>query len=271
MRHIDWSRFDAVLMRSTWDYHTRYAEFIAWLERLQALRVPTINSTALLRWNSDKRYLLQLPAFDVDIVPTQITPGSELIRALDHVHGREVIVKPTVSASAWCTVRGLVGSAELAGAVANLPVNLDYLVQPFVAEVALEGEWSLLFFDGAYSHAVLKRPAQGDYRVQREFGGTTESISPDDATIAAAERAVRAVESLGYERTAYARIDGVRSGGRFLIMEVEMIEPFLFLSRASMAPQRFAEAILAALTRVRVNAAPSTSPGSAAGRPGCTP
>jgi glutathione synthase/RimK-type ligase-like ATP-grasp enzyme len=209
--------------------------------------VPTINSTELLRWNSDKRYLLQLPPLGVDIVPTQIVRADDLLDAVLAMHGHDVVIKPTVSASAWRTVRGRAGAAELSDAIASLPVDLHYMLQPYVREIAEEGEWSLLFFDGEYSHAVLKRPAANDYRVQREFGGTVEFIAPDDATIEAAHDAAAAVKSLGFDDGVYARIDGVRSGGAFLIMEVEMVEPFLFLRKTPGASERFAAAILRSL------------------------
>jgi glutathione synthase/RimK-type ligase-like ATP-grasp enzyme len=206
--------------------------------------VPTINCTELLRWNSNKRYLLQLPPLGVDIVPTQVVQAGDLVDAVLAMRGCDVVIKPTVSASAWCTIRGRAGAAELANAIASLPADLHYMLQPYVREVADEGEWSLLFFDGEYSHAVLKRPAANDYRVQREFGGRVEFIAPDAATIEAAHDAAVAVKSLGFGDGAYARIDGVRSGGAFLIMEVEMIEPFLFLKGTPGASERFAAAIL---------------------------
>jgi glutathione synthase/RimK-type ligase-like ATP-grasp enzyme len=241
---VDWSTFDAVLMRSIWDYHEHYEDFLAWLARLDACGVPTINCTELLRWNSNKRYLLQLPPLGVDIVPTQIVQAGDLVDAVLAMRDHDVVIKPTVSASAWCTVRGRAGAAELRNAIASLPPDLDYMLQPYVREIADEGEWSLLFFDGEYSHAVLKRPAANDYRVQREFGGSVEFTAPDDATIAAAQNAATAVKSLGYDDAVYARIDGVRSGGSFLIMEVEMIEPFLFLEGTPGASERFSAAIL---------------------------
>lgn len=244
---LDWSRFDAVLIRSTWDYHTRYGEFIAWLDRLERLNVPTINSTALLRWNSDKRYLVQLPGQDIDIVPTQLASSLELASVLAPLRGEDVVVKPAVSAGAWCTVRGHVGSDDFTQAIAALPESLTYLVQPFVAEVASEGEWSLIFFDGVFSHALLKRPAVGDFRVQSELGGSWQYADPDAQMIHAAARSIAVAQALGGARATYARIDGVRSAGRLLIMEVELIEPSLFLEGASGASERFAEAVARAL------------------------
>jgi glutathione synthase/RimK-type ligase-like ATP-grasp enzyme len=241
---IEWSQFDAVLIRSTWDYHTQYEAFLAWLAALDQLGVPTINPTRALRWNSDKRYLLELPRFGVDIVPSQIVRGAELSHALDALGPQEVVIKPAVSASAWRTVRGCADATDLRASVASLPAQVDYLLQPFMPEVASEGEWSLLFFGGAYSHAVLKTPASGDYRVQREFGGVNTHVSADVATVQAAHRSLSAVESLGFDPPVYARIDGVRRDGRFLVMEVELIEPFLFLDGANGASDRFADAVL---------------------------
>lgn len=241
---IDWSQFDAVLIRSTWDYHTDYEAFLGWLAHLDRLGVATINPARLLRWNSDKRYLLELPDLGVEIVPTQLVRGADLSPALDSLRQQEVVIKPAVSASAWRTVRGRADAAQLRESAASLPAQVDYLVQPFMPEVASEGEWSLLFFGGAYSHAVLKRPRDGDYRVQREFGGVNEFLAPDAATVQAAQRALAAVEAQGFDRPVYARIDGVRSSGRFLIMEVELIEPSLFLEGADGASDRFASAVL---------------------------
>ncbi|MGH8176146.1 MAG: ATP-grasp domain-containing protein, partial [Steroidobacter sp.] len=198
-RNVDWAAaFDAVLIRSIWDYHRFYDDFLEWLASLEQIGVPTINSISLLRWNSNKRYLLQLPPLGVDIVPTQVMRAGELADALSAMSGRDLVIKPTVSAGAWSTVRGCAGSAALSSAVSLLPPDLEYMVQPFIPEIAQDGEWSLLFFDGLYSHAVCKRPRANDYRVQGEFGGSVEFVAPDDKTIAAAERAVAAVVSLGY-------------------------------------------------------------------------
>lgn len=243
----DWSAFDAVLIRTTWDYHEHYARFLAWLAHLEALRVPTINPSRMLRWNSDKRYLLELPPLGIAIIPTQIANAGELRDVLARLRGTAVVVKPTVSGSAWNTVRGVAGTEELDRAVAKLPQHLTYLVQPFVPEVAQEGEWSLLFFGSAYSHAVCKRPANDDYRVQREFGGSVDIIAAPPEALAAARHALAAVATMSeqrdFGRISYARIDGVRSAGQFLIMEVELIEPFLFLCDVPEASRTFATVI----------------------------
>ena len=237
---VDWTRYDAVLMRSTWDYFKHYAAFRDWLERLP---VPTINPKSLLRWNSDKRYLPELAAQGVAIIPTTLVSGANLQRALADTPGREVVVKPTVSGTAWHTARGVVGDAAFEQAVAQLPREFEYLVQPFVREIVSDGELSLLFFDGEYSHAVVKRPAAGDYRVQSDFGGTAELIDPAPDVIDSAKRALSAAAALGHADIAYARVDGVIVQGEFLLMELEVIEPFLHLGDRPDAAERFAASV----------------------------
>ena len=234
---VDWSRYDAVLMRSTWDYFKHYAAFVEWLDHLP---IPTINDKALLRWNSDKRYLPELAAQGVDIIPTTIAAGTELRQTLARMSGQEVVLKPTVSGTAWYTARGVVGDPAFEQVVAQLPREFEYLVQAFVPEVVSDGEWSLLFFGGEYSHAVIKRAAAGDYRVQSDFGGTADAVDPDPALIASARRALAAAAALGHADSAYARVDGVICDGRFLLMELEMIEPFLHLGARPEAAERFA-------------------------------
>ena len=224
---VDWAGFDAVLIRTPWDYFQRYAEFLRWLDRLP---VPTINPAPMLRWNADKRYLLELEAQGVPIIPTRLAAGVGLGAALADRAGRDVVLKPRVSGGAWHTVRGVVGTPAFDAAVAALPPELDYLVQDFVPQVETDGEWSLLFFDGRYSHAVIKRPRRGDYRVQSQHGGSVEAAEPSAALIASAQRVLEATAALGHADAAYARVDGVLVEGRFLLMELEVIEPALFLA-----------------------------------------
>lgn len=246
---LDWSAFDAVLIRTIWDYFEHYAAFLAWTQMLDRLGVAVINDTRVLRWNSDKRYLLDLEQQGIPIIPTYVAQGSALPQALSSMAGREVVVKPTVSGGAWHTVRGHAGTAEFEQACARLPSSIDYLVQPFVPEVASHGEWSLMFFGSEYSHAVLKRPTQGDYRVQEQHGGSTAPAEPDAAIVAAAADTLRAVAALEHRALAYARVDGVVVDGRFLLMELEVIEPSLFLADRPDAAERFAQHLLDCLQK----------------------
>lgn len=234
---VDWAAFDAVLIRSIWDYFKHYASFKRWLGQLS---VPTINNKELLLWNSDKRYLIELENYGVPIIPTQIASASQLQSTLATMPAREVVIKPTISGTAWHTVRGIAGEAEFNQIVARLPLEFDYLVQPYLPEVASHGEWSLLFFDGEYSHTVIKRPKAGDYRVQSDYGGIAQAAEPDAALIASAAHVLEAAAAIGHADVAYARIDGIISQGRFLLMELEMIEPFLHLGHRPDVSEHFA-------------------------------
>jgi len=262
-----WGGFDLVVIRSPWDYHRRAEEFGRWLDRMDAEAVPLWNPAALVRWNADKAsYLRELEGAGIPVVPTErVGRGRalELAAILDRRGWDEVVVKPAVSASAWGTWRASRATAAEADArAAEMLINGDLLVQPFVPEITTAGEWSMVFLGGRFSHAVVKRPADGDFRVQRHCGGSAEAASPPPHLLAAAGRALSAVRWPWL----YARVDGVESAGRFLLMELEMIEPSLFLAHAPDAPQAFAEAIrsvLESLSSPRGNVRPRVSAAAA--------
>lgn len=217
---VDWRAFDAIVVRSTWDYHKRVDEFRAWLDRMDGL--PLWNPPEVLRRNIHKSYLLDLEAEGVPIVPTILVRRGEPMPPLPW---EDVIVKPAVSATAYGIVRG-----------AAQP-DCDVLVQPFVPEIVDDGELSFVFLGKAFSHAVLKRPRGGDFRVQNDFGGSATRVDASPELIAQAERVAA---TLG-ERWLYARVDGIVRDGRLLLMELEATEPSLFLDEA--AAERFADAL----------------------------
>lgn len=208
---VEWRAFDAIVVRSTWDYHKRADEFRAWLDRMDGL--PLWNPPAVLRWNTHKSYLLDLQARGIEIVPTLFVP-----------RGSSYIVKPAVSATAFRTERH--------------ETDVDLLVQPFVPEIVEQGELSFVFFVGRFSHAVRKRAAGGEFRVQSEFGGSAERFEPSQPLI---EQAAQIASALG-DAWLYARIDCVERDGRLILMELEATEPSLFLDAAS--AERFADAIV---------------------------
>lgn len=240
---IDWLAFDALVIRSPWDYFERAAEFRAWLDARKASGVRMINSSAILDWNFDKRYLLDLAAAGVLLVPTIFVPqgGQPDIVALARAKGwDDVVVKPSISGGAYCTHRFRLADAdEFGDAIAHILSDRGLLIQPFLPEIQSAGELSLLFFDGEFSHAVCKRPKGGDYRVQFQFGGSSETVDVCDEWVAGA----RACLAAAPERPAYARVDGVLRDGHFLLMELEVFEPLMFLARHPDAASRFARAI----------------------------
>lgn len=241
----DWDAFDHVVLRSVWDYHLRLPEFAAWLDAHAAAGRPLINPAGLVRWNLHKSYLDDLAAAGSPVIETarivQGTPAG-LARLLDERGWAQAVVKPAVSASAHRTFRVETDTAaDLEAELAAILEAGDALVQPLAPEILATGEWSLVFLGGAFSHAVLKRGAPGEFRVQEEYGGQAETREPGP------DLRAQAAHVLGQapERTAYARVDGIERDGRFVLMELELIEPVLYLGRDPAAPGRLANAIVA--------------------------
>lgn len=234
----DLASFDLILPLVTWGYHLRHAEWLAFLDRLDADGLPVRNPPSVLRWNSDKAYLGELKDKGVPTVPTLAVDHLNEA-ALTAAHGvlasDRLVIKPPVSASAW-------GTYQL-GPGQPVPEEVHgrrMLVQPWLPAVVDEGEYSLIYFGGRFSHSVLKRPRSGDYRVQPEHGGSTEAVEAPSGSLAIAEAALAAAPA----GTTYARVDLIRGrDGGLLVMELELIEPALFLHCAPVAEARFAEAV----------------------------
>ena len=243
-RAADFGGFDAIVLRSNWDYHFEPEAFLGWLDRLERTGARIFNPPALVRWNASKRYLIALHAAGVSTVATAVLED-ETQAGLEALMRRRgwpaAVLKPEIGASAHDT--RLVTDETVASAAAALAtgaIRRPVLVQPFVEEVRTRGEWSLIFIDGALTHSVLKRPAAGDFRVQSHLGGTTRAEPAPPGVADAAWAALRALPVAPL----YARIDGVETEAGFLIMEVEVNEPGLFFTHAPAAAGTFGEAIL---------------------------
>ncbi len=244
---IAWTDFDGVVLRSCWDYHLRPDAFRAWLRDAARDALPLQNPLPLLAWNLDKGYLRDLAALGIAIVPTEwVAPGERVTLAdvLARTGWEDVVVKPTVSASAHATWRTSAAhaprdDARFRSALARGPLML----QPFQPTLVEGGEWSFVFIGGAFSHAVLKRPSRGDFRVQAEFGGTATVAAAPPALLAQARRVVAAAEAHCGAGCLYARVDGCEVDGALLLLELEVLEPSLFLHLEADAPERFALAV----------------------------
>jgi glutathione synthase/RimK-type ligase-like ATP-grasp enzyme len=246
-----WDQYDAVVIRSCWDYHLCFAEFLAWLAVLEASGIAVFNSPKLVRWNADKRYLLDLAQRGVATIPTMIVPRgrSRDVEPLAVAEGwTRFVLKPTVSASGYETYSLRTPlDADARALVAQVTALGDALLQPLVDEVARDGEYSFTFIDGAFSHATLKRAAPGEFRVQTEHGGSVEPVVAAPSLVEQATHVLRVLP----ETPLYARVDGVARGDAFLLMELELIEPNLFLAAADNAAERLARAINRRLSRSR--------------------
>jgi hypothetical protein len=241
---VVWSDFGVAVIRSTWDYHLRPGEFLDWIAWVEAAGVRIWNPPSLLRWNMDKRYLAELGGQGIPVIPTRSVARGDrtpLADVLGATGWNEVVVKPAVSASAHRTWRtSPARAASDADIYAELVRAGDVLIQPFLPEI-LDGEWSLCFIAGTLSHAVLKRPPPGEFRVQSELGGEVVVADPGAAARAGAEEILALVQAPWL----YARVDGCLVQGDFVLMELELIEPTLFFYANPEAAERFAQALRA--------------------------
>lgn len=243
---VDWSAFDACLVRTPWDYTTKRAAFLEWAERVERT-TPLFNSAATLRWNTDKRYLHALAREGVRIVPFEIAERGGalgLAATLAQRSWDRAVIKPVVGATARRQIRvDALDPKDLASAQAHLDDALreeDMIVQPYVPSVTEEGEASLVYFGGEFSHALRKCPKRGDYRVQMDWGGTYERLHASAAQRAEADRVLAAIgpamSAAGEQPEGapllYARVDLLEWDGAPAVIELEVVEPQLFFMQA---------------------------------------
>lgn len=249
---MDWNRFDAAIIRSTWDYVDERERFLSVLAEIEASSCRLFNPLNVVKWNSHKSYLFDLERWQVPIVPTRMaSPRDAAVlqdMALREGHQR-VILKPIVGVGA-ADIRLIIadGIAATLAELAELFPAHDWLLQPLIESVISEGEWSFIYFAGEFSHALLKRPATGDYRAHGIYGGTVEFAAPRKDDLLQAESMLA---KLPFDPL-YARLDLVRLEGRLVVMELELIEPMLYFDQARLGAGRLVGAALS-----RMGQAPS--------------
>lgn len=241
-READWDRFDAVIIRSPWDYQKNPQLFLEVLEKIEKSKARLENHIELVRWNISKTYLRDLEDQDIEIVPS-LWPDSfqpeyfaDYFKALNT---EEVVVKPVISAGADNTYRLRKENIgyhlnDLTGSFNNRP----FLVQPFMPGIVKEGEFSVFFFGDTYSHTILKTPKTEDFRVQEEHGGRLKRVEPEDKLLSVSRKTLQHIDPAPL----YSRIDYVRtSSNTFALMELELIEPSLYFNMDPDSPKRFAK------------------------------
>jgi glutathione synthase/RimK-type ligase-like ATP-grasp enzyme len=238
----DWTKFDLLVLRSCWDYHVRSTEFKRWIDHIKNNRIPLYNPPDIVSWNINKKYLWDLARRGVAIPQGVFIGRSEKQKLQDEIKlipSDMVVVKPAISATAYQT--HLVSRDKLFDTEFTdlLFEHGDIIIQEFVKEIQTQGEMSLMYFDGQFSHAVMKQPKPGDFRVQGEFGGSAIPFSPTGDILQQADSIVKKIP-----RCLYARVDGVDANGKFVLMELELIEPVLFFTHFQAAASTMAAALL---------------------------
>lgn len=247
---VDWSAFQCAVFRTTWDYFSRFGEFTTWFDRVEA-QTRVLNVPDIIRWNMDKHYLADLDARGIPVVQSryiEVGDTISLLELLGETGWKNAILKPCVSGNAYHTYRVDRGNAhEVDAAVRDLRRNAALMLQPFQEDIARTGEDTLMVLNGRYTHAVRKKVKQGDFRVQDDHGGTVQHLEPTQEHIDLAERAMAACSPA----PVYGRVDMVRDNdGKLAVMELELIEPELWLRFHPPAAEVMAEGIAAALATI---------------------
>jgi glutathione synthase/RimK-type ligase-like ATP-grasp enzyme len=240
-KNMDWGQFDAVIIRSTWDYQEDAELFMQVLSEIENSGTVLLNSLDIAQWNINKNYLQEVELKGAKIIPTIWLENFDYLLLggyFEHFKTEQLVVKPTISANSdntfWLKKQNFQADKKL---LESSLANRQLMVQPFIPAIVEEGEYSLFYFADKYSHCILKTPKKGDFRVQEEHGGILQSIKPGPSLLSAAQKALKSIP----EKVLYARIDLVEYKGEYLLMEIELIEPSLYFNLDEQAATRFAK------------------------------
>jgi hypothetical protein len=255
---INWDNYEIVIIRTPWDYQDAPDAFLDVLKTIENSRAYLENSLDIVRWNIDKVYLQQLENLGVLLIPThwqnRLLTSSLTTEQINgfftQFNTKEIIIKPRISANADNTFWLKRDQPIDIDTLNTTFKERDFMVQPFVPDILARGEYSLFYFNGEYSHTILKTPTNNDFRVQEEHGGKLTSISPSNALLTTASQCMQAIASL-HTMPLYARLDLVEFEGKYCLMEAELIEPSLYFNMDEQSPKRFADAVIARLNTLR--------------------
>ena len=235
---VNWKEFSTIILRACWNYHYKRDEFIKWLENVSTEVNHIWNPLEIVRWNTDKHYLLDLERRGVKVIPTVILEPSDSTNLSDVLATKrwtDAIIKPTIGASAHGVKKFNPETAP------DIEKQMDrtkpWFVQRFCPEINSVGEYSLIFFGRDYSHSVMKKPKDSDFRTQPHYGGTEWEVKPDRKIVDQARQILDKVNG----QLLYSRVDGLVLDGDFHLMELELTEPYLFFGSHPQAPKRFVD------------------------------
>ena len=245
-KSLNWSEFDAVIVRSPWDYFLKRDAYYQWVQSFLNKNSSTkfLNPPQAILDNIDKRYLLEFEQQGIAIIPTYCVEKQtqvNLQNILEKHSWDNVVIKPVISAGAYGTWRSSLDKAEEDQEKLIEQISRETVfIQPFMPEIQAEGEWSIMYFNGEYSHSVLKSVTGDDFRIQEEFGGTTKTVEPTADILKQTQK----IMDLQTEPLLYARVDGVIRDGQFLLMELEINEPSLFFEFSPKGVENFTAALI---------------------------
>lgn len=233
---VNWNQYENILIRSPWDYAQKNKLFINKLEQAVSLGINIIHSIDIIKWNMDKSYLIELGT-KMNVVPTISLDKLSLDLIDDYFEklGSALVVKPKVGAGGKNTFKVSKKSIDQL----EVLIGQAVLIQPFIKSIKSEGEYSFIFFDGIFSHAVLKTAVKDEFRIQQEYGGNTIAYEPTTHEV---DEVKYMLAQLNF-KTIYARVDVVRHEQKFFLMELELIEPELFLPYGQNSAGKFVKAV----------------------------
>jgi glutathione synthase/RimK-type ligase-like ATP-grasp enzyme len=243
--NVNWNDYESVIVRSTWDYQNNHKKFLLVLENINNSSATLFNDFKTIKWNMNKTYLQDIQERGINIVPTIWEKNftvEKLKKYFAVLSTDEIIIKPNISANADNTYLLKEGGIEnFAPILSSVFKSINYMVQPFMKNIIREGEYSLFYFDGKYSHTILKTPKEDDFRVQEEHGGRLKLINADLQQQKIAQNIISKLNPIPL----YARVDLVRDQkDSFALMELELIEPSLYFQLDQESPQRFVMAFI---------------------------
>ena len=241
--HVQWEMYDLVLLKSPWDYVHKIDRFHEWLNTIDAVGTRLLNPYAIIHWNSDKHYLQNVVDSGLNITPSAFVEKSDpidLLTYFDRWQTDNLVIKPCIGGTSRHTHSIVRGQHEkFILLLKKLTLVEAFIIQPFIPEVVKDGEWSFLFFNGRFSHSLIKKPKHGDFRVQQQFGGSIQLQTPSDKLLLQADEYVKKFAN----GCLYARVDGVVIQGEFHLMELELIEPVLYLTLFPEGYQNYYQAL----------------------------
>jgi glutathione synthase/RimK-type ligase-like ATP-grasp enzyme len=240
---IDWTSFDYLIFRNTWDYYEKENEFNRWLDQIEKLGIKTLNALQIIKQNKHKFYLRELENIGISIIPTVFIDKTDNLNLSEIIpsHWKKAVVKPAFSGGSYQTeVFGISEIERINNQYQPIASEKELLLQEFMPEIQTLGETSFIFFNKKFSHCVNKKPVDGDFRVQIQFGGTYTLMHPNSELIEKAQQIVNTFP----DPLLYARVDGIVINNNLLLMEIECIEPDLYFNLSEGSQQRFVKSIV---------------------------